>query len=168
MSYFRTRTSNGKAKAPVRRGLSLVEMMISLAISAMLLTAIGAAYHASCSAIEMNDQFYRATQAARVSLNQILDQVRRCQSGAVDVTSLDVTTDLGEQRTYELNGTDLTMTFTPPGATAPSTYKLASNLKTLQFSTDGKSISMLVTVAVGTNQVTLCGSAFPRRLVTYN
>ena len=150
------------------RGLSLAEAMISLAISAVLLTAIGAAYHASTSAINMNDQFYRATQAARVSLNQILDQVRRCQSGAVDTTSLDLTTDSGQQRTYALDGTNLTMTFTPPGALAPSTYKIASNLKTLQFSTDGKSISMLVTIGVGSNQVTLCGSAFPRRLVSYN
>jgi hypothetical protein len=26
---------------------------------------------------------------------------------------------------------------------------------------------MLITVSIGTNQVTLCGSAFPRRLMTY-
>jgi len=48
-----------------------------------------------------------------------------------------------------------------------STFKVASNVKTLNFSTDGKSISMLITIAVGTNSVTLCGSAFPRRMMVY-
>jgi len=150
-----------------RRGLSLVEAIISLAICAMLLTGVAAAYQASTAAIQMNDEFYRASQAARVSLNQILDQVRRCQSGVVDTTSLDLTTETGDQRTYALSGTDLNMTLIAPGDTTPSTHRLARNIKTLRFDTDGKSISMLVTVAIGTNQVTLCGSAYPRRLVVY-
>jgi Tfp pilus assembly protein PilW len=149
------------------RGLSLVEALISLAITAMLLTSVAAAFHASTAAIEMNDQFYRASQAARVSLNQIMTQVRKCQSGVVAPSSLTLTTETGQDRTFALSGTDLTMTLILPGDTTASTFKLASNVKTLQFSTDGKSISMLVTVLVGDNQVTLCGSAFPRRLVTY-
>jgi hypothetical protein len=80
---------------------------------------------------------------------------------------LALTTDLGQDRSYALSGTDLTMTFTPTGALSPITVKMASNVKTLQFTTDGKSISMLVMVEIGTNQITLCGSAFPRRLITY-
>ena len=150
-----------------RRGLSLIEAMISLSITAMLLVAIAAAFHASISAVEMNDQFYRAQQSSRVSLNQILNQVRKCQSGVVDATSLDLTIDSGEQRTFTLDGTDLKMTLTVPGDTTPSSFRLASNIKTLKFDTDGKSISMRITVAVGTNEVTLCGSAFPRRLMVY-
>jgi type II secretory pathway pseudopilin PulG len=150
-----------------RRGLSLVEALIALSITAMLLTSVAAAFHASTAAIEMNDQFYRASQSARVSLNQILDGVRKCQSGVVDTSTLTLTTELGQDRTYSLNGTNLMMTLTLPGDTTPSSFKLASNIKTLKFDTDGKSISMLVTVAVGTNQVTLCGSGFPRRLVVY-
>jgi len=150
------------------RGLSLVEALIALSITAMLLTGVAAAFQASAAAIEMNDQFYRAQQGGRVSLNQILDQVRKCQSGVVDTTSLQLTTDAGQSRTYALSGTDLNMTLIPQGSSTPSSYKLATHVKTLQFSTDGKSISMLITVAVGTNQVTLCGSAFPRRLMTYN
>ena len=149
------------------RGLSLVETMISLIITALLLTSAAAAFHASTAAIEMNDQFYRAEQAARVSLNQIMDQVRQCQSGVVDTSSLDLTTDSGVDRIYALSGTDLTLTTTLPGALTPSTFKLANNVKTLTFGTDGKSISMEITIAVGSNTVTLCGSAFPRRMMTY-
>ena len=151
----------------VRRGLSLIEAIIALAITAMLLTGVAMAFHASTSAIEMNDQFYRASQAARVSMNLILDQVRKCQSGVVDTSSLQLTTESGEDRTFALDGSDLKMTLTPPGADAPSSHRLASNIQSITFATDGKSISMVITVAVGSNQVTLCGSAFPRRLMEY-
>ena len=164
---MRSEISNFKFRPIRRAGLSLVEALLALSITAMLLTSVAAAFHASTAAIEMNDQFYRAEQAARVSVNQIMSQVRKCQSGIVDVPSLDLITDGGQSCTYSLDGTDLTMTFTPTGALTPVTVKLASNIKTLQFSTDGKSISMLVTVSVGSNTVTLCGSAFPRRLMTY-
>src|SRR5205085_1077278 len=63
-----------------RKGLSLAEVMISLAISAMLLTAVAAAFTASSEAIEQNDEFFRASQAARVSMNQILTECRRCKN----------------------------------------------------------------------------------------
>ena len=42
-----------------RHGLSLIEMIISLAISAMLLTAVAAAFVSSSGTIENNDQFFR-------------------------------------------------------------------------------------------------------------
>jgi type II secretory pathway pseudopilin PulG len=63
-----------------RLGLSLVELLISLAITAMLLTAVATSYSASASAIEVNDQLFRATQSGRVSLAQILAAVRKCDS----------------------------------------------------------------------------------------
>ena len=74
------------------RGLSLIEALISLAIAAMLLTAVAAAYAAASDAIKANDQFFRASQAARVTVNQITKEVRTCQSGVVDATSLELTT----------------------------------------------------------------------------
>jgi prepilin-type N-terminal cleavage/methylation domain-containing protein len=61
-------------------GMSLAEVMISLSISAMLLTAIGAAFNSSSSVIEQNERFFRATQSGRVGLNQMLTEVRRADS----------------------------------------------------------------------------------------
>jgi prepilin-type N-terminal cleavage/methylation domain-containing protein len=58
-------------------GMSLAEVMISLAISAMLLTAIGAAFNSSSAVIQQNERFFRATQSGRVGLNQMLTEVRR-------------------------------------------------------------------------------------------
>ncbi|HEY7115575.1 MAG TPA: prepilin-type N-terminal cleavage/methylation domain-containing protein [Tepidisphaeraceae bacterium] len=69
-----------------RRGLSLAEVMISLAITSMLLTAIAAAFSSSTTVIENNDRFFRATQSARVTLNQVLTEVRRADAiGDLDI-----------------------------------------------------------------------------------
>jgi prepilin-type N-terminal cleavage/methylation domain-containing protein len=148
-----------------RAGLSLVEVMVSMVIASALLTAIAAAFSASASAIEMNDQFFRASQATRISVNQIMTEARKCMSGVVAPTSLELITDKGETRTYALTGNQLTMTVADP--VAPRTYRLASNVESLQFQTNGKAVSMVVTVKVGNNAVTLTGSAIPRRTITY-
>jgi prepilin-type N-terminal cleavage/methylation domain-containing protein len=148
-----------------RAGLSLAEVMISMAIAGSLLTAIAAAFSSSASAIEMNDNFFRASQATRISVNQIMTEVRRCKSGVVDATSLELTTEAGQKRTYALSGSQLLMTVVEAGG--PKTYRLASNLQSLEFKTNGTSVSMIVTVKVGKNEVTLTGSATPRRLMTY-
>jgi Tfp pilus assembly protein PilW len=149
-------------------GLGLAEALISLAITSLLLTAIASAFQASSSAVEMNDQFYRAQQSARISMNQILDQLRQCQSGVVGSTSLQLTDSTGSQRTYALSGTNLTLTFIPTGQSSPATSNMAADISSLAFSTDGKSVAVQITVSVGENQITLCGSAFPRRLVVYD
>ena len=60
-----------------RRGLSIAEAMISLAISSLLLVGVAGAYNASADAAEGNDRFFRATQAARVTMSQMLTEIRR-------------------------------------------------------------------------------------------
>ena len=74
-----------------RRGLSIIEVMISLTISAFLLVAVAAAYSASADAVEMNDKFFRATQAGRVTMNQLLTEIRRADSvEVVDSNTINV------------------------------------------------------------------------------
>jgi prepilin-type N-terminal cleavage/methylation domain-containing protein len=74
-----------------RRGLSIIEVMISLTISAFLLVAVAAAYSASADAVEMNDKFFRATQAGRVTMNQVLTEIRRADSvEVVDTKTINV------------------------------------------------------------------------------
>src|SRR5579859_1207085 len=67
----------------VRRGapgLSLPEVMISLFITTVLLVAVAAAFTSSASVIENNDTFFRSGQAARVTVNQLLAEIRNCDS----------------------------------------------------------------------------------------
>jgi prepilin-type N-terminal cleavage/methylation domain-containing protein len=148
------------------RGLSLIEALISLAIAAMLLTAVAAAYAAASDAIKANDQFFRASQAARVTVNQITKEVRTCQSGVVDTTTLELTTAGGQIRTYAYDATTkkLMMSIDAP---VPMTAPIASNVEKVLFQTEGQTISVSITVKVGVNEVTLNGSAIPRRTLTY-
>jgi type II secretory pathway pseudopilin PulG len=74
-----------------RRGLSLPEAMISLAITSLLLVSVATAFSASCSAIEANDRFFRSSQAARVALNQLLLDIRNTTSlPAANVTATSI------------------------------------------------------------------------------
>jgi len=153
---------------PIRRcrarGLSLIEALISLAIIASLLTAVGMAYNAAADAIQVNDQFFRASQAARVSVNYIMAEVRKCQSGVVSETCLELTTATGVKHTYALTDGKVKMTV---DGLVPFTCCMASNVNSLKFNTDGETISMTVAITIGSNQVVLNGSAIPRRAVEY-
>ena len=176
----RTHTFRGLRPA----GLSLVEVMISLAIAAMLLTASAAAFHASASVVQNNDEFARASQAARVSLHQIRTHVRR---GSVQLDSgehwVRLTTAPEPGRTV---GKDVTYQFVPESrqlvlvtnddATDPD-YVLASNVSDMRFEvepgTDYTSapcvanVTVTIRVRVGDNDVLLSGGAAPRRNLQY-
>jgi type II secretory pathway component PulJ len=69
------------------RGLSIAEVLISLAISAMLLVGVATAYNASATAIDGNDRFFRATQAGRVTMTQLLNEIRKAESVVVAATN---------------------------------------------------------------------------------
>src|SRR5689334_6374853 len=90
-----------------RSGLGLVEAMIALAIAAMLLTGVGVAFRACGEAISINDQLFRATQAARISMNRMLTQ---CRKGTVLTTStsssLNFNTDKMEAVSYAFDSTN--------------------------------------------------------------
>lgn len=62
-------------------GLGMVEMLIALAISAMLLGSVALAFHASLNSVDENQKIASATQNARVVLNRMMTEARR----AVDV-----------------------------------------------------------------------------------
>ena len=158
MSAIRTRR---------RRGLSLVEACVSLAIGSLLMVAVGAAYSASVNSVEQNDRFFRATQAARVSMNQILTQLRTCQAVTVAASELDMTTATGASISFIWNSWSSTLTITQQLSPA-QTNTMANNVTACAFTTDTQSVSVMMTVQVGNNSVMLSGAATPRRMVQYH
>ncbi len=66
-----------------RTGLGLVELLISLAITAMLLTSVAVAFHAALENVNENQDIAAATQAGRLVLHRMIDEVRR----SVDVST---------------------------------------------------------------------------------
>jgi type II secretory pathway pseudopilin PulG len=167
-----------------RLGLSLVEVMVSLAITATLLTAAAAAFNASSNVIQTNDEFFRATQAARISLHQIITQVRR---GSVNTASTSTSLRLITAAQDDGSGEDdVTYSFVPAenklklitnDDPADPDYTLASNVDNITFEVEtGEDythapcvtrVTVAVTVKVGDNVVTLSGAACPRRNLVY-
>lgn len=175
-----------KPAGPARRGLSLVEVMLSLTISTFLLVAVAAAYNASAAAVEVNDRFFRATQAARVTLNQVLTEIRRADTVicAAAGDSIYVTRPAHvraatneETRLYRYDATARTITvqiFYDAGGikTAGPVYTLARNVEVGSFgppdvaaasagASDAR-VPVTVEVKVGANAVRLNGSSTPR------
>jgi prepilin-type N-terminal cleavage/methylation domain-containing protein len=169
---------------PARRGLSIVEMLIALAISALLLAAVAAAYNASADAVETNDRFFRATQAARVTMNQVLTEIRRAESVlcAPGSDSIIVTRppagrlpdEQSREFRYHADTRKVTLQiFYRNGAGATWTspaYSMASNVESAMFGpadlVNGVEtrIPIALDVKIAANTVRLSGSSTPRRL----
>ena len=161
-------TNKSQRRSQARRaGLSLVEALISLVITAMLLTAAGAAFQGAAKAVEINDQFFRATQAARVSMNRIASDVRNSLHCVVQNNTITLTSATGEVHTYRFNTADQTLQVTLSNGATSTVTTMAHNVESASFSSSGESLSATLTVKVGDNKILLNGSAMPRRLVTY-
>lgn len=174
-----------------RRGLSIVEVMISLTISAFLLVAVAAAYNASADAVEMNDRFFRATQAGRVTMNQLLTEIRRADSVEVstDNRTLQIIRPGGvngtrmENEVYREYKYDpatkkvtLRVYFDTKVSPIPYTpeYSLASNVEDALFGPPKREpmdngalqvvrVPVSIRVKIKGNEVTLSGASGPRR-----
>lgn len=162
----------------IKRGLGLVEALVSLAITATLLTAVAAAFRASGDAIDLNDNFARATQSARVGMARMLTQVRR-GTPATDTTasSLHLLTDTGQDINYNYDSTAQTITLVTNGNPYAMTYSLGHNVtqctfgKTTAVDAQGTTyvarVTIVLAVNVGGNQILLSGSACPRRNISF-
>ena len=168
-----------------RRGMSLVEVMISLAISASLLTAIAAAFTASSKAIEVNDEVFRGTQAARVTMLHLLTEIR---NGTIDPNSTAaamrlITSGTGgvapDDRTYRFDATTGNLLLITNMVTTDEDYPLARNIdlvnSTFVYDTGNgpngapivERVIVKIAVKVGKNTIKLTGSASPRQYITY-
>ena len=166
-----------------RRGLTLVETMISLTVSATLLASVAVAYNASSTAVTANADFFRCSQAARISMNQMLSEVRQCESVQVYTDHLDIIRASSMMMTNEVfrrfqyNPTPQTLTLTIYGANnavLAGPYEMSANVTAMSFGpavtgTDWNNtvvvqhVPISMTVTIGKNFSTLTGSAGPRR-----
>lgn len=165
-----------------RRGLSLPEVMISLSISVTLLVAVSAAFNASASAVEQNDRFFRTSQAARVTLNQMMTEIRRCEAAEVGTNYIKIMRPVEDLKNgevyrkfvYDAEGKRITVQIFQAGDVGGPVYTLASNVESVTFGpAETRQLSNLawvvmrvpvsITTKIGANEVTLNGSAGPRR-----
>ena len=167
-----------------RRGMTLVELLISLAISPALLVALAAAFHASSSTVESNDSYFRCTQTARVMLEQIVTELRRADAVKVSPTyaSIEVIrpaeqlspNEIYRQYSYDGPGNRVTLQIFFADKTSSPVYELATHISACTFgpadtemdSTNAPvpvRIPINITCTAGGHSVTLTGAATPRR-----
>ena len=184
------RSAQGRA-----RGLSLPEVMISLSITTTLLVAVAAAFSASASAIENNDAFFRCSQAGRVTLNQILAEIRNCNSmdmstantikiirqdsiGGTNQEYARPANELSRSFIYDAANKRITLQLTHTDGTVSPYYELAGNVSACAFGPPEMGLDynnaeipvrvpLMVTVSAGGNVVALNGAAAPRRALKY-
>jgi Tfp pilus assembly protein PilW len=137
------------------RGLSLPEAMISLVITSLLLLAVASAFSASCTVIEGNDNFFRSTQSARVTLQQIIIEIRNCDSlqmSPTDTTTLSIIrpayaansgqilyrqvgppAEVSRAFVYSATNQNITLTITYADGSTQGPFELASNVTACTF-----------------------------------
>lgn len=178
----------GRAQRAGRAGMSLVEVMISLAISSTLLIAVSAAFQTSANTVDNNDAYFRCSQAARVTMVQMLTEMRRADSVQVDpankyVQVIRPTDELSpneiyRQFTYDATNKRITLQIFYSGNTSSPVYEMTSNVTSASFgppaTITGPNNSQIVirvpvtiTCTTRGNTVTLSGAAAPRRAQTF-
>lgn len=167
----------------MRRALTLVETMISLTVSATLLVSVAAAYNASSMAVTANSDFFRASQAGRVTMNQLLAEIRQCESVQVYTDHVDIIrsstmllpNEVFRRFLYDSAGQTINLTiYGASNAVIAGPYEMASNVNAASFGpavtgTDWNNtlvvqhVPVSLTVTVGKNFATVTGSAGPKR-----
>lgn len=183
----------GEARPPTRplrtrqtrasAGFTLAEMLIALAILALLLSALALAMHGVMQSYTENAKIAEVTQTARVVLHRIIGEVRTADaidSASQRISIIPPANDDGvTEIVYELLGGALQCTRTISGS--PVTNELVSSdgsVRVESFSIsretdlDGegvtytKSLTAVLALRVGDNAFHVTASACPRRNLT--
>lgn len=168
----------------VRRGMALIEAMISLSLSATMLIAVSAAFRASARAVEINEAHFRCSQSARVTMGQMLTELRRADAVQVDPsgkwiqvirpTSTLAPNELYRQFSYDATNKRVTLQIFYSGNVTSPVYEMTPNVSACTFGpadtgTDYNNTQVAVrvpitlTCAYDGNAITLSGAAAPRR-----
>ena len=180
--------SGRHGRAAHATGMTLVELLISMAITSMLLVGLCATFHASMSAVQFGNSYIRCTQTARDALSRIVTEVR--QADAVQVnpagTSVQVirpadkltTGEIYRQFSFDAATKRITtQVFHADGGSSP-VYEVAEDIAACTFgpadvrpgidnAPTTVRVPISITCSVGGNSITLTGAASPRR-VAYN
>ena len=116
-------------------GFTVVELLLSLAILAMLLTAIAVAFDATADNYTTNANMARAMNTARQSLLRITSQLRTAvavATGEANSQCSFVTSD-NQNITYQFNSTDNKLYLVTNDDTTDADYVLCENVTAMTF-----------------------------------
>ena len=167
---------NRKSKiANAKAGFTVAELLIALAISAMLLVAVAVAFNASAINYQQNEAIFKVVNSARQALFRITSQLRT--ASAVDPNAppneCTMLTAANENITYRYNSGDNKLYLVTNDDLSDSDYVLCDNVtamnctKTAVFDEEGwlivKSVQISITVASSNVEKTISAAAAIRR-----
>lgn len=160
-----------------RRGVSLIELMIALAITAVLLTAVAAAFDAGFDSYKENQQLADAVQSGRILIHRITSQARNSTYLRVNSTGhliqVEVVGDDWQYNYLYLPDSDAvylarmnldTLTWETMGTVQNVT---TWSIPTSQWKTNPDRLTLSLTVSQGGNTASLTGSATPRQTIAF-
>ena len=155
-----------------KTGFTIVEMLIALAITAMLLAAVAVAFNASVINYRENEDSFKAINIARQALSRMVSQIRTGHWGDPNAPNNECSffTADGSDITYEYRDVDnkLYLITNING----QEYVLCDNVTSMSFiktpTADGldvKSVQISITVESGNVRQTLPAAAVVRKVL---
>ncbi len=157
-----------------KTGFTVVELLISLAIAAILLASIAVAINASAINYTENEEMFKTMNSARQALFRMTTQIRTADAVDPNASSnaCSMITADGEDITYLYNGGDNKLYLITNDDTTDSDYVLCENVTAMNFTKNTvledavikvKSVQISITVQSGDFQRTIASAAVVRR-----
>ena len=168
----RSRRAGLWKSAKYKTGFTIVELLIALAISAILLAAIAIAINASTINYSENEKMFKTINSARQALFRMTTQIRTANAVDPNATSTECSffTATDENLTYQYRSADnkLYLITKSDG----QEYVLCDNVTNVTFTKNTviedamikvKSVQIAITVQIGDTQRTIASAAVVRR-----
>ncbi len=150
-------------------GFTLVEILISLMVTAMLITAVAVAFNASVKNYNMNEDVFKAVNKARQALTMITTQLRTAKAVGETVPPFDECAfydAAGEHITYQFDSSQNKLYVIKD----TGTYLLCDGVAAMTFTTSTggggsyvKSVQISMTVTSGNVQKTFAAAVVIRK-----
>ena len=156
------------------RGFTLVEILIALAITAMLLTAVAVAFNASVINYTENESIYKTVNSVRQALFRMTSQLRTATAADPNAPSNECTliTAEGENLTYRYDSSAKILYLITNDDNSDGDYVLCEGVEAMTFTKDVfvedsvtkvRSVQVAITVAAGGVRKKMTAAAVIRR-----
>ncbi len=152
-------------------GFTIVELLISLALLAMIMAAVGVAVHASAMNYNANENIFAAMSTARQATMRITTDLRTSQgvSDADPSNQCSMVTADGRDITYRFNPADNILYMDINSGGSAGSYVLCRNVTAMTFTRTpaagdpARNVRISMTVTVGGVSQTVASAAVIRR-----
>ena len=155
-----------------KNGFGIVELLIAMAITAMLLVAVAVAFHASMMSYRENEDIFKAVNRARQAMFRITTQLRTgyLVDPCTPSNECSFYTAGGDDITYRYHAGDSKLYLVTNDDPTDSDYVLCDNITAMSFvktpiddGSDTRSVQISITVSSGDVQRTVSSAAVIRR-----